>query len=682
MESPLYELEKTNEYRELVSSKGDLVSSLMTDIENGEKQPTNFSSCKHKELSNGEDLKEPLDLSMRQRAVEYEFEQAVKRINNTARQKLANDEGYNSHSSGESAPLLIIPSVSKQDEAGYEIPDIIVKVDEKCSTNKNKKSIANFWKRYSSDNKETDKNEDQDNYYDTQSGSLHSYFLPHSRCSCIRFLVCFIFAVAIATSLLLMLYLIARIDIVFCFVLSVIVFLLSLVMSVTLSKRHALCTATLLLPSLFSSRAKLGILAFMLFLLIIGPAIRIADKLNVARTCRIEAHEPHLYKNEMTLDYEILNSKVYEKCSDVFQHIKKFCHKMLSYYRQSCATNSVSLFDNKLCNLTDEYLCGSNSTIIQKCSMKTSLALSYKSVLGDFRTTNNISRIIIYMMPFLSLLLFSEAYRYNRGYLTKKDEDNIYITPMMKCLDRERKNRGLNDPVIPLTRIEFQTYLIRRSLALSRREWFDIVKWFFIASGCSLFVLIVILLEDLISSALESVLQGQCKYNYDYYVANQHREVIYGMLGFLALLIVFQGYALRLRSVICDYFYVDVVDIRSKHLYYKILHDRQSFSRHIRRKIQLLSEEKRLAEKISFSTKVFELLPQRGQNLCLKLSVRSCMVCDSLTYYKTVECKQLSCKAHYCFECFVDAGQSCLACNNSISNNKSKPRGSTDSVAV
>nr|XP_047132976.1 uncharacterized protein LOC105843665 isoform X2 [Hydra vulgaris] len=650
-ESPLYEQEKKEDSTK--SCRGNIFSSLLA--KNYENQPDNCGPCTYVEVMYGDNLQNPPIV-----------DQTVKKSNSVSHLKLANDEGYNSHSSGESAPLLKAPVISKQDEAGYEVPHITVNAEQNLPSSKNKKksSISKFWQRYSYDFKETNKNDDQKIYYEPPD-SLHNYFLAQSRYPAIPFVVWLILSLAIASSLSLLLYLIARLDLILSIVLSSIVFLLVLVMFVTLSIRHALCIAVLLVPSMFSSRAKLSVVIFILLLLVMGPILGINDKLNVARTCRNDDRDSYLNKNEIIKLSE--SSDIYEQCTKSFLHVHQFCHKMVNYFKKSCVRKSLP-FETKICNQTDEFYCGSNLTALQKCSMKTEI--TYKPVLFKFHSTIIISQIVMYFMPFLSLLFISEAYRYNKDYLTKKDEDNIYITPVLQSLDRERKNRGLCDFVVPLTRIEFQTYLIRKSFSLSRCECLAICKWFFIALSCGLLVLVVVLLDDWINSALGNVLKLQCKYNFDHYANKKYRNVIYAMLCFLVLLIMFQSYVLRLRSVICDYFYFDVVNIRSKHLYYKILHDRHSFTRHVRRKVELMSEQKRLASKISFASKVFELLPQQVQNACLKLAIRTCMVCDSLTYYKTVECKQQFCKAHYCFECFVDAGQCCLRCQNSENSNK------------
>ena len=133
--------------------------------------------------------------------------------------------------------------------------------------------------------------------------------------------------------------------------------------------------------------------------------------------------------------------------------------------------------------------------------------------------------------------------------------------------------------------------------------------------------------------------------------------------------------------MMCEYFYPDMINIRSKHLYYKILHDRHTFARHIRRKIQLIAEEKRMARRISFKSRTYRVLPGKLQWLALKLTIRRCMICDSISYRKTVECTETNCQAHYCYECYVDAGQQCLTCK-STGNNSSSVEERAMSIAI
>jgi hypothetical protein len=262
----------------------------------------------------------------------------------------------------------------------------------------------------------------------------------------------------------------------------------------------------------------------------------------------------------------------------------------------------------------------------------------------------------------LVLLVLSDAYRYNKVYLTTKDHDNIYITQRLKELDCERKNRGLTDLILPLTRIEFQTYLLRGRTALSRAERTSALTWLFVLVLLCVLSTAVILVEQFINTTLLAVLSPQCRRLYESSTDVRYRLFIYITIGVLGAVTAVQSYVLRLRSIICDYFYKDMVDIRSKHLYYKILHDRHSFSRHVRRKIQLLAEAKRLDRRMSCANMVYHVLPNSLKWLCRKLTVSTCMICDSVTCWKTVACREGNCLAHYCYECYVDAGQVCLTC--------------------
>ena len=81
--------------------------------------------------------------------------------------------------------------------------------------------------------------------------------------------------------------------------------------------------------------------------------------------------------------------------------------------------------------------------------------------------------------------------------------------------------------------------------------------------------------------------------------------------------------------------------------------------------MNLLAESKRLKRRMSCCNMLFHVLPNSVKNICRRLQVDKCMICDSITCTKTVECENDSCRAHYCFECFVDSGQKCLVCTTS-----------------
>jgi len=628
------------------------------------------------------------------------------------------DEGYNSgsHYSGETqeshdssnAPLLVKETIvdSKQDEAGYEVPNICVEikndksnVKEKKDRKARRKSLKNFLKRKSVDEKCTLKvepDEARERYYDPPTDTRDSYFLPEDSFFTLRILLSFIAALSLFLIMFLVLLLVFHLHAFLSFSISFIFFIVVLITPVTLPKLNILCVFTLLLPSLVSARAKCAIVILLFGLLLIGPILGIVSKLDTAIYCTnhkndsvlttmITTGKPGFNSNQPETGLLLSDSQIEKDCQVSFGKVGHYCRSVYKRFKRVCERRTLKEFEKEICEKEQEVFCFSNATLFESLCKAGAIKSKSTGVNNNAREGNfdkqrdylvltknkNQEKIscyrsyIIYLFPLLVLLVLFEAYDYNVIYLTTKNNDNIYITGRIKQLDSERKNRGLSDVIVPLTRIEFQSYLLRRTLSVSKFERDNIFKWLFIWFICGFITLMIILTEHYIDVTLLKTQSDLCIEYYRVIVEVKYRVFIYIALGMLFICIVLQSYVLRLRSVICDHFYQDMIDTRSKHLYYKILHDRTTFSKQVRRKIQLLSEEKRLMHRISYKNKFRNALPDRLQVLLNNINFTRCMVCNSLTR-KIVECNEKCCQAHYCFECYVDAGQTCLICKTTV----------------
>lgn len=582
------------------------------------------------------------------------------------------DEGYNSGSyysgdANETCQPLLEKSVSKQDEAGYEVPQLSIDIttDKKSNETKSKrKYFRSIFRASRMDaSKGANKGDDMsEKYYNPPVDIREHYFLPKSQCPIVRVLLSLVAALAISFTTLFLLLISLNPLLSFC--ISFVLFIIVFVIPVTLLHKGFACVVALVFPSVFSTRTKIAGTILLVVLLIIGPIIGIGNKLNIASTCMNVPNEVENYRVWSQPGFAgfdrystFQNSRFQHKCVGSLKRVRDYCVKMYTEFQKDCLNhyNKKSILDEELCSRSLDEFCLSNTTFVSGCLAHTPEISS---------TADDVRNVLFYLIPVLALFLFSDAYMYNKIYLTTKNADNVYITQRLKQLDCERKNRGLTDLILPLTRIEFQTYLLRGRSALSKPEKLNMVKWLGLLLLFGFITLCFILVEDRVHAALLNSLVGQCKVLYESNTDVSFRIYIYILLGVFLFVVLLQSYVLRLRSKICDYFYPDMVDIRAKHLYYKILHDRHSFGRHIRRKIQLRAEAKRLTRRISCLNMVYHILPAGLQWVCQKLSVRRCMICDSVTYYKTVVCKEGVCQAHYCYECFVDAGQQCLTCKS------------------
>jgi len=596
-----------------------------------------------------------------------------------------NDEGYNSasHYSGDNpdantnTPLLSNgPKVSFQDEdeAGYEVPNIAPLrsedvTDTKKRQCKKKRSLMMLWKGKGHDTeskllKETPADEARENYYDPPADVRDNYFLPYSSSPTVRVLLSFFMATFVSVAVFLLLLLLAKLHAVLCFSISAILFTILFVVPVTLYHRGILCVTLLLLPSMFGRLTKIGVVVLVVVFLILGPVIGIADKVHLARACS---------RND---DFFIANASkdsLQQNCEYRFGKVAEFCIRTFNYMNRTCDTWSIkkNAREEKLCNRSERHFCQSKAEIRAVCLADYTVS---KAHIEKIEVTASFKDIVFHLLPLLVLFLLAEAYIYNRVYLTTKNTDNIYITQRLRELDTERRNRGLTDHILPLTRIELYTYLVRRNLSVTKVERESIFKWLTFLLVASLITVCLLLIENAVDGVLVATLSIPCLEHYHHHNAYRYRTIIYCLLGALLFMIVVQSHLLRLRSVVCDYIYPEMVETRSKHLYYKILHDRHAFARHVRRKIQLLSEEKRLRLRISLFSNIYNVLPARLQWMCDKFTIRTCMICDSMSYRKTVECTEKSCRAHYCFECHVDAGQNCLTCKStSAAQNSAVP---------
>eukprot|EP00111_Clytia_hemisphaerica_P016208 TCONS_00047945-protein len=586
----------------------------------------------------------------------------------------ANDEGYNSasHYSGENndskAPLLNdnnrTNTIPYEDEAGYEVPKINpshelendVAPPQKIKQRKKKKSLMMLWKGKHGEPEakvQTAPDEAHQNYYDPPADIRDNYFLPYSKNPTVRVALSFIAALGISVTLFLVLLLLTKLHPVLCFSVATVIFIVLLVVPVTLYHRGIFCVIMLLFPSLFGYRCK--IVAFMLLIvfLILGPVFGTADKIHIARSC---ANNEDFFYNST-----VVSGTLQDDCMYKFGRIADTCSGLFNDFNRSCRTWSTPKdgYEQFLCNQTKDFFCQTKKQAESICASTTIMTNTYNEKL---EVTYTLKNIVFYLLPFLALMVLAEAYNYNKVYLTTKNKDNIYITQRLRELDTERRNRGLTDLILPLTRIELYTYLVRGNVNTTKAERNRIYKWLVYLLVMVFITVCLVLIENHVDILLTAVLTKKCLAHYEQNNHYRYRVVIYALLGTTLFIILMQSHVLRLRSVVCDYIYPEMVETRSKHLYYKILHDRHAFARHVRRKIQLLSEEKRLRLRISFFSKIYNVLPTRLQWVCDKFTVRTCMICDSLSYRKTVECNENSCRAHYCFECHVDAGQNCLTC--------------------
>ena len=498
--------------------------------------------------------------------------------------------------------------------------------------------------------------------------------------------------IALALGLFISLILINRTTALLAFAVSVVLFSFVLVGFLTMSNRSWLCIATLMGPSLFTKKVKVGLCIVICVLLVAEPICSIAGNMKMvvncmnlqnasektsniyttARSSRVldENHDADMLstgpnfalKKKLADTGSSLNDtgKVLEHCETLLLNALKT--SVSGNYTEGNAVHVIEYFRPRFGELCRNISLAKRDMLAARYSMKMDVRKISKPE-HAFRAA------LLQCLPFLLLLILHEAYRYNRDYLANKEMDNVYITGKLKALDNERKKRGIKNLLFPLRKLEFRSYVLPSSFLQTSQETRQVFNWLIAWISLGSVVLICILLDNSVHDVL-SYLADNSLSNCDITFISLNQDIVYCLIIILALLIVgiiFQSYALRCRSRVCSYFYPKKELARGSYLYHKILHDRATFWKACRKRGRMLSESRRTRWRIGVCHKLFLVVPKSIRVFLEKLFIYRCMICNALSFRKTFVCRDTECCATFCYECFIDMGQSCISCRpNSV----------------
>jgi len=502
--------------------------------------------------------------------------------------------------------------------------------------------------------------------------------------------------IALALGLFISLILINKTSALLSFAVAVLLFSFVFVGFLTMGNRCWLCIATLMGPSLFTRNVKIGLCIVICVLLIAEPICNIAGNMKMVVNCMNLQNSSEKTSNIYTTT---TNSRVLGESqnAEMLSTRPNFAlkKKLANTARSLNDTNNVLEHCEALllnawkatisCNYTEEnavhVIENSRPRFGELCR---NISLTKRDMLAASYTMNmdvrKIARpehvfraVLLQCLPFLLLLILHEAYRYNRDYLANKEMDNVYITGKLKSLDNERKKRGIKNLLFPLRKLEFRSYVLPSSFLQTSQETRQVFNWLIVWISLGSLVLICILLDNSVHDVLSYLTENSLNNcNITFITLNQ--EIVYCLIIILALLIVgivFQSYALRCRSRVCSYFYPKKELARGTYLYHKILHDRATFWKACRKRGKLLSESRRTRWRIGVCHKLFLVIPKSVRVFLEKFFIYRCMICNALSFRKTFVCKDTECCATFCYECFIDMGQSCISC---------RPNSARDSV--
>ncbi|KAJ0174261.1 hypothetical protein K1T71_010407 [Dendrolimus kikuchii] len=341
-----------------------------------------------------------------------------------------------------------------------------------------------------------------------------------------------------------------------------------------------------------------------------------------------------------------------------------------------------------------------------------------ESVLHAYEEKTIIMRTAIIIMNVCMAILFLRivvaAITYHDMYLTHITYDNIYVTDYFKTLDERRRKKN-KFHLLPLKKMERIKYIDVLSLTYITRERGKLITQILKVMLEVITATTFVMLDRLFYEALDVVRQHamveipQQDSDLDIQVkgggilATMLRKLIsnlnaqdvnkkavnneecfprprlmptiyflkiYGGYLWILLLVFVNPYTLRLRRLICSYFYKRREKQRILHLYNDILKKRMKMEKTLRRKAvqavraHYLSGENLLSLRIKF--------PQILSWLRILPAARmTCLICsetqprnESLNSWHS--CAVSKCPFVYCSECWYEIGERCLACDPSL----------------
>ncbi|XP_060805741.1 protein sneaky [Amyelois transitella] len=327
-----------------------------------------------------------------------------------------------------------------------------------------------------------------------------------------------------------------------------------------------------------------------------------------------------------------------------------------------------------------------------------------------------VSTILNVCMAILFLRIPSASATYHDLYLTDIEFDNTYVTGYFKQIDARRRDKR-KYTLLPLKKMERIKYVDVRSFSYIPLDQSllvsHILKVFLEVVTATTFVM----LDRLFFEALDVVRQhaemenDQGMHDLDITVegsgilANMVRKIlegfseespaqrpitnrpciprprlmppayffkIYGGYLWIILLLYLDPYTLRLRRLICSYFYPRREKQRILHLYNDILKKRMKMQKTLRKKaIQTVRAHYLSGENlVSMRMKFPQLL---GWLRVLPAARMTCLICGEPEPRKDNQestpwhaCVASHCPFMYCMECWREVGARCLACDPSL----------------
>ncbi|KAG8197005.1 hypothetical protein JTE90_004278 [Oedothorax gibbosus] len=325
------------------------------------------------------------------------------------------------------------------------------------------------------------------------------------------------------------------------------------------------------------------------------------------------------------------------------------------------------------------------------------------------RALDFLLNVITRILALMFLQVFHVSRKYCNQYLRTIQFDNKYITSYFRHIDARRRKKG-KKTLLPLKKGERLELLEPFKVRFSSEEKVAMVFNVIRIVG-ELMTVSILLAFDWIFYEFLMLLQRHAQVTYyqtgvhhvkmtvygDGFVGNMVRSVLkgfdkkhtideltstatclpqptklddmsviilYSMFLVLIILMLIESYALRLRRVVCSFFYPKREKRRVLFLYNERLRKRLSYMQHMRNHVRKMARE----QAVALDTGVFFSLRHLFPRWCgwlgqLGLGRRKCLVCEEVETKNTpfTICSQ-ECPFAYCPECWSDVRGKCYVC--------------------
>ncbi|XP_052743921.1 protein sneaky [Bicyclus anynana] len=438
------------------------------------------------------------------------------------------------------------------------------------------------------------------------------------------------------------------------------------------------------------------------------------------------------YLNKITEEIQNYQRMYIEKleirCENQISHSVTLCIAAFSSAYDECnnivpgyaAIICWSLMLPRICNvkqLLGPGICYSENKDVKETGDRVLHAFHEK-----FVTMESVITTVYLCLALLFLRIGCSAQNYHDLYLTSIDFDNVYITGYFKRIDRKRRRMG-KVTLLPLKKMERNKYIdvVSVSYVLSERSKLlsQILKVMLEAVTATTFVMLDRLFYEALDVVRKHAMEGSTpsgvqdldiQVDSNSLLSNMLRRVleevnsskqykrvsneaclpqprampivfyfkIYAGYVWILLLLFINPYTLRLRRLICSYFYPAREKQRILHLYNDILKKRLRMQKTLRRKAvqsvraHYLSGENLLSLRMRFPQTLgwLEALPVARMKclICEETAPRSFDRNRTNTTQGWHSCVKPRCPFVYCEECWREVERRCLACDPALAH--------------